>query len=229
MNVVVPPLPYAMGALEPYVSRRTLAAHYGRHHVAYVDKTRKLIDGTPLESASLESIVLAGHEQDKPSLFKASAQAWNHSFYWSSMSPVGGGEAKGTIAEQIESSFGSQSAFREQFVATAAGHFGSGWVWLVLDGERLKIVATDNANTPVVSTQVPLFVIDVWEHAYYLDYQHRRADYVNAFMTHLVNWNFANSNLAAAMSRRNPPRSRWTATVTAAATEIPVRGAGAHR
>src|SRR5690606_32173113 len=108
-------------------------------HVAYVAKTRALIDGTSLESASLESIVLAGYEQDKPSLFKASAQAWNHSFYWSSMSPVGGGEAKGAVAERIEASFGNQSAFREEFVATAAGHFGSGWVWLVLEGERLKI------------------------------------------------------------------------------------------
>lgn len=229
MNVIVPPLPYAMDALEPHVSRRTLAAHYGRHHVAYVDKTRNLIESTPLESASLESIVQAGHELDKPSLFNAAAQAWNHSFYWSSMAPAGGGDAKGPIAELIEASFGSQSAFREQFVATAGGHFGSGWVWLVLDGERLKIVATDNAHTPLVSTRAPLFVIDVWEHAYYLDYQHRRLDYVSAFMTHLVNWDFANSNLAAAQSRKNPPRSRWAATASAAATEIPVRGAGAHR
>lgn len=229
VNLIVPPLPYAMDALEPHVSRRTLAAHYGRHHVAYVDKTRKLIESTPLESASLEAIVQASHEQDKPSLFNAAAQAWNHAFYWSSMDPAGGREAKGPIAELIEASFGSQSDFRQQFVATAGDHFGSGWVWLVLDGERLKIVATANADTPLVSTHIPLLTIDVWEHAYYLDYQHRRLDYISAFMAHLVNWNFANSNLAAALDRTNQLRSRWAATASAAATEIPVRDAGAHR
>jgi Fe-Mn family superoxide dismutase len=229
MNVVVPPLPYAMNALEPHVSRRTLAAHYGRHHAAYVDKTRKLIESTPLESTSLESIVLAGRKQDSPSLFNAAAQAWNHTFYWSSMHPAGGGEAKGPIAELIEASFDSQSDFRQQFVAAAGDHFGSGWVWLVLDGERLKIVATANAETPLVSTQTPLLTIDVWEHAYYLDYQHRRLDYISAFMAHLVNWDFANSNLARATGRTNESRSRWVTTASAAATEIPVRGAGARR
>lgn len=210
MNVIVPALPYALDALEPHISRRTLAAHHGRHHVGYVEKTRKLIESTALETASLESIVNTAHELEKPTLFNAAAQAWNHSFYWSSMDPLGGGDAKGPIAELIESSFGSQRSFQEQFIATAGAYFGSGWVWLVLDGERLRIVATANAGTPFVSSATPLLTIDVWEHAYYLDYKYRRLDYVNAFMKHLVNWKFANANLAAALERKGRARSRWS-------------------
>ena len=210
MNVIVPALPYAMDALEPHISRRTLAAHHGRHHVGYVEKTRKLIESTALETASLESIVNTSHELEKPTLFNAAAQAWNHAFYWSSMDPLGGGEAKGPIAELIESSFGSQRSFQEQFIATAGAYFGSGWVWLVLDGERLRIVATANAGTPFVSSATPLLTIDVWEHAYYLDYKYRRLDYVNAFMKHLVNWKFVNSNLATALERKGKARSRWS-------------------
>lgn len=228
MNVIVPPLPYALDALEPHISRRTLAAHYGRHHVSYVEKTRRLIEGTPLESAPLETIVQTAYEQEKPSLFNAAAQAWNHAFFWSSMDPAGGGEAKGLVAELMEASFGSQSEFRQQFIATAGDYFGAGWAWLVFDGERLKILATSNANTPLVSMHAPLLAIDVWEHAYYLDYQHRRLDYVSAFMAHLANWEFANRNLAAAMTRMRPVRSRWVAAASAAAVEIPVRGAGAR-
>src|SRR5690606_25819693 len=144
MNVIVPALPYALDALEPHISRRTLAAHHGRHHVAYVEKTRTLIESTALESATLESIVKTSHELERPTLFNAAAQAGNHSFYWSSMDPLGGGDAKGPIAELIEASFGSQQEFHEQFVATAGSYFGSGWVWLVVDGERLRIVATPN-------------------------------------------------------------------------------------
>lgn len=215
MNVIVPALPYAIDALEPHISRRTLAAHHGQHHVAYVEKTRKLIESTALESASLESIVKTSHELEKPTLFNAAAQAWNHAFYWSSMDPLGGGDAKGAIAELIEASFGSQREFHEQFVATAGAYFGSGWVWLVLDGERLRIVATGNAGTPLVSTATPLLSIDVWEHAYYLDYQHRRLDYVKAFMAHLVNWKFASSNLAAALERKGRARSHWNAVARA--------------
>lgn len=226
MNVIVPPLPYSMDALEPHLSRRTLAAHYGRHHVAYVDKTRRLIESTPLESATIESIVQASHELGKPSLFNAAAQAWNHSFYWSSMDPVGGGEADGPIAAFIETSFGGQAAFRDAFVATACEFVGSGWVWLVLDGGRLRIVATANAGTPLVATGKPLLTIDVWEHAYYLDYQHRRADYVNAFMTHLANWQFANRNLAAALDRTPRSTSRWNVAARATVTEIPLSGTG---
>jgi Fe-Mn family superoxide dismutase len=225
MNVIVPPLPFAMDALEPHLSRRTLAAHYGRHHVGYVDKTRRFIESTPLESASLEAIVQTSHELGKPALFNAAAQAWNHSFYWSSLHPVGGGDARGAIAERIDASFGSQVAFRELFVATACEVVGSGWVWLVFDGERLKIVATENADTALVAAHKPLLVLDVWEHAYYLDYQHRRPDYVAAFMSHLANWEFANRNLAAALdlTRSN---SRWKTAARAAAAEVPLRSAG---
>jgi Fe-Mn family superoxide dismutase len=195
MSLTLPPLPYANHVLEPYISRRTLAVHHGNHHAAYVAKTRARIQGTPLESASLEEIVHFSALRDK-ALFNVAAQAWNHAFYWQSMRPGGGGEAKGAIAGLIEASFGSQKAFCQQFVTAAGDQFGSGWAWLVLDEGRLRIAATSNADTPLTTTQVPLLTIDVWEHAYYLDYQHRRLDYIAAFLGHLVNWDFANQNLA---------------------------------
>jgi Fe-Mn family superoxide dismutase len=195
MSLTLPPLPYANDALEPYISRRTLAVHHGNHHAAYVAKTRALIQGTPLESVSLEEIVQSSASQDR-ALFNAAAQAWNHGFYWESMRPGGGGEATGAIAGLIEASFGSQKAFSQQFVTAAGDQFGSGWAWLLLDEGRLRIAATSNAETPLTSTQVPLLTIDVWEHAYYLDYQHRRLDYIAAFLGHLINWDFANQNLA---------------------------------
>lgn len=196
MSLTLPPLPYALDALEPDISRRTLAAHHGNHHAAYVEKTRVLTQRTPLESAPLEEIVRASAPQGG-SLFNAAAQAWNHAFYWNSLRPSGGGEAYGPIAERIEESFGNQRAFRQQFVTAAGDQFGSGWVWLVLDAGRLRIMATSNADTPLVTSVVPLLTLDVWEHAYYLDYQHRRLDYIAAFLAHLVNWDFANRSLAA--------------------------------
>ena len=204
MSLTLPPLPYALDALEPHVSRRTLAAHHGRHHAGYVEKTRALVRTTPLESASLEEIVRASAEKTHTALFNAAAQAWNHAFYWRSMRPGGGGEAQGPIAGLIEDSFGSQRAFLQQFVTAAGDHFASGWAWLVLDGTRLRIVDTSNADTPLITTQVPLLTVDVWEHAYYLDYQHRRLDYIAAFLAHLVNWDFANHNLALASNARPP-------------------------
>jgi Fe-Mn family superoxide dismutase len=194
MTVELPPLPYALEALEPHVSRKTLAVHHGNHHAAYVDKTRALVQRTPLESASLEEIVRS--QADKPGpLFNAAAQAWNHAFLWQSMRPKGGGDATGPIAKRIEKDFGSHNAFRQQFVKAATEQFASGWAWLVLDGDKLRIVATSNAATPLIGSQVPLLTLDVWEHAYYLDYQHRRLDYVTAFLAHLANWEFANANL----------------------------------
>ena len=197
MSITLPPLPYALSALEPYISRRTLAAHHGHHHAAYVAKTRALIQRTPLESASLEDVVFSSAEQQDKSLFDASAQAWNHEFYWRSMRPGGGGEARGAaIAGLIEKSFGSYRAFSQQFVTVAGDQFGSGWAWIVLEGGRLRIIAKSNAQTPLTIPQVtPLLTIDVWEHAYYLDYQHRRLDYIAAFLDHLVDWDFANRNL----------------------------------
>src|ERR1035438_3195319 len=198
MSITLPALPYALDALEPHLSRRWLTAHYYHHHAAYVAKTRALIQGTPLEWASLEDVVLSNAGQNS-ALFNAAAQAWNHAFYWKSMIPGGGGLAHGQVAQLIEESFGSQRAFSQQFVA-AGDQFGSGWVWLVLDGSRLRLTATSNAETPLVTTAVALLTIDVWEHAYYLDYQHRRLDYIAAFLGHLVDWNFANEKLAQALS-----------------------------
>jgi Fe-Mn family superoxide dismutase len=202
MNLEFPPLPYAPDALEPYISRRTLAAHHGYHHAAYVEKTRALIRGTALESASLEEILRSRTKPAGQTLFNSAAQAWNHAFYWRSMCPGGGGDADGEIAQLIEDAFGSQRAFSQEFVTAAGDQFGSGWAWLVLDGNRLKITATPNAETPLTTTQVPLLTIDVWEHAYYLDYQHRRLDYIAAFLAHLVNWQFANFNLRLALGTR---------------------------
>ena len=199
MNITLPPLRYALDALEPHLSRHTLAAHHGHHHAAYVAKTGALVQGTPLESASLEDIVLSSAGSNV-ALFNAAAQAWNHALYWRSMIPGGGGEAHGQIAQMIEEAFGSQRAFSQQFVAAAADQFGSGWVWLVLDGNRLRLTATSNAETPLTTTAVALLTLDVWEHAYYLDYQHRRLDYIAAFLGHLVDWNGANERLTQALS-----------------------------
>lgn len=204
MSLSLPSLPYALDALEPYISRRTLSAHHGRHHAAYVEKTRRLVQRTPLESAPLEQIVRASSQQRDQSLFNAAAQAWNHAFLWKSMRPGGGGEAHGRVAQLIEQSFGGQRAFGQEFVTAAGDQFGSGWAWLVLDGDRLRIMATSNAETPLTTALKPLLAIDVWEHAYYLDYQHRRLDYIAAFLSQLVDWDFANHNLGLT----NDPRAQ---------------------
>jgi superoxide dismutase, Fe-Mn family len=203
MRLTLPQLPYALDALEPHLSRSTLAAHHGRHHAGYVEKARALVQRTPLASASLEELVLASADHKSKSLFDAAAQAWNHAFYWRSMRPGGGGEAHGAVAQLIENTFGSQRAFAHEFVTAASDQFGSGWVWLTLDGSRLRITASSNAETPLTTSQVPLLTIDVWEHAYYLDYQHRRLDYIAAFLGHLVDWDFANQNLAHELSSRS--------------------------
>lgn len=202
MSLTLQPLPYGLDALEPHISRRTLAAHHAYHHAAYVEKTRGLVRGTPLESASLEEIVRASAGSAHTALFNSAAQAWNHAFYWRSMRPGGGGEAHGAVAELIAQGFGSQQAFSREFVTAAGDQFGSGWAWLVLDGNRLRITSTSNAQTPLITKQVPLLTIDVWEHAYYLDFQHRRLDYIAAFLGHLVDWEFANHNLRVALSGR---------------------------
>ena len=201
MNVALPALPYALDALEPHISRRTLSAHHGSHHAAYVSRTRSMMR-TPPELSTLEDVVRSSAAQNNRALFNAAAQAWNHGFLWNSMRPGGGGNASGAIAAAIEAAFGSQRAFSQQFVAAAGDQFGSGWAWLVLDHQRLAITTTSNAETPLTSVQIPLLTIDVWEHAYYLDYQHRRLDYIAAFLGHLVNWDFANQNLAPHWSRQ---------------------------
>jgi Fe-Mn family superoxide dismutase len=202
MKLSLPPLPYALDALEPHVSRRTLAAHHGQHHAAYLDKTRSLVRGSPLDSASLAEIVVSDAAHTDSALFNAAAQAWNHGFYWSSMRPGGGGAAYGAIAPWIRAGFGNQRAFGLAFAAAAGERFGSGWTWLVLDGDRLRITATSNAQTPLTTRQAPLLALDIWEHAYYLDYEHRRSDYIAVFLDHLVNWDFANQKLSLALGAR---------------------------
>jgi len=200
MSLTLPPLPYELDALEPHLSRQTLSLHYGRHHAAYVEKTRQLIRGTPLESAGLEQIIQSSAASPDRRLFNSAAQAWNHDFYWHSMRKGGGGEANGAVSGLIRQSFGGHRPFCQEFIKAASEQFGSGWAWLVLDGDRLRITVTANADTPVTTALRPLLAIDVWEHAYYPDYQNRRVDYIAAYLTHLVNWEFANLNLEAAAS-----------------------------
>ncbi len=216
MTIQLPDLPYAIDALAPHINERTMSFHYGKHHAAYVKAVNDLTAGTPHAEISLEalvrSLVPGGHSGK---LFNAAAQAWNHDFYWRSMSPDGGGEPDGDLADALVGSFGSVDAFRSEFAAGAAGNFASGWGWLVFNTAAastgpgaLRVVQTDDAITPIASTstsaptepqQVPLLVIDVWEHAYYLDYQNARAAYVDAYVEHLLNWEFASANYAAAL------------------------------
>jgi len=199
MTIQLPDLPYAKTALEPHISARTLEFHHDKHHAAYVANTNKLIDGGPLADKSLIEIVkAAAADPAKKGLFNNSAQVWNHTFLWQSMAPNGGGKPKGEVAERIQQDFGGYDKFSEQFSAAAVGQFGSGWAWLVLDGGKLKVEATANADTPLVQGKTALVTCDVWEHAYYLDFQNRRPDYVRTFLEHLVNWDFANTNLKGA-------------------------------
>ena len=199
MAVQLPNLPYAETALEPHYSAKTISFHYGKHHKAYVDNLNKLVAGTPLEGKTLEEVVVASAgDSSRSGMFNNAAQVWNHTFFWNCMKPSGGGRPKGDLAQQIDQAFGSYEKFADQFKATAVGRFGSGWGWLVLDGGTLKIVSTANADTPMASKQTALLTVDVWEHAYYLDYQNRRPDFVQAFLDHLVNWDFVAANLAKA-------------------------------
>lgn len=196
----LPALPYGRGDLAPHISEDTLNFHYGKHHQAYVNNLNKMIDGTDLASASLEEIInTAAADASKAGLFNNAAQVWNHTFYWHSMKPGGGGAPTGKIAEMIDRDFGSFENFVSEFKAAGGGQFGSGWAWLVLKDGKLAITKTPNAETPVTEAGVtPLLTMDVWEHAYYLDYQNSRPNYMEAFLTSLVNWDFANQNLADA-------------------------------
>ena len=195
MTINLPELPYARGALAPHISEETLNFHYGKHHKAYVDKTNAAIEGTKLEKAGLEDIIFES-EGSNPGLFNNSAQVWNHTFYWNSISPNGGGRPKGELADLIEKNFGGYDRFAGEFADAAAGRFGSGWAWLAKSGDKLKIVTTSNAETPLTQDMTPLLTLDVWEHAYYLDYQNARNVYISTFLDHLVNWDFASENLA---------------------------------
>ena len=198
MSITLKPLPYPSNALEPYVSARTLEFHHGKHHRAYVDKVNELVAGTALDKADLSDIVRVAAKDGNTALFNAAAQAWNHDFQWQCLKPGGGGNPKQAIGNRIATEFGSYEKFVDQFKKAAVGHFGSGWAWLVADRGALRIVTTPNADTPFVRGQLPLFTIDVWEHAYYLDYQNRRADYIDGILAHIANWEFVNSALQEA-------------------------------
>jgi Fe-Mn family superoxide dismutase len=197
MQITLPQLPYPYDALEPHISRITLEIHHGKHHRAYVEKVKILASEVHLADQPLERIIQQTAGQDRHrALLNNAAQAWNHAFYWRSLRPGGGGEPQGELAERMHTDLGGYGSFVEQLAAAATGQFGSGWAWLVLDRNKLKVTQTPNADTPLAHGQTPLLTIDVWEHAYYLDYQNRRADYAAAVIEHLINWDFASRNLS---------------------------------
>jgi len=195
-SYVLPPLPYAQNALEPVISANTISFHYGKHHKGYIDNLNKLVIGTEFAGMPLDKIITAtAGNADKAAIFNNASQAWNHAFYWNSLTPNGGGDPPAALKIKIEASFGTVDACKKELAAAATTQFGSGWAWLVLDGDKLKVVKTSNADSPLSKGMKPLLTIDVWEHAYYLDYQNRRADYVNALLDKLINWSFAADNL----------------------------------
>ena len=199
MTIELPPLPYDQSALEPHISANTLSFHYGKHHQAYVTNYNNLVRDTPLADKSLEDVVkeVAG-DSAKVGVFNNGAQVWNHTFFWNSMKPNGGGKPSGELASKIDADLGGYDKFVADFKTAATTQFGSGWAWLVLDGGKLAISKTANADTPLVHGKTPLFTVDVWEHAYYLDYQNRRPDFVAVVLEKLVNWDFVAQNLAKA-------------------------------
>lgn len=198
-SITLPPLPYAEDALVPVISANTISFHYGKHHKGYVDTLNKALPGSEFATSSLEQIIKAtSGVPDKQSFFNAAAQVWNHTFYWNSMKPNGGGTPSGDLAQKINATFTNFDNCKKELVTAATSQFGSGWAWLVSEGGTLKVIKTSNAETPLTKGQIPLLTIDVWEHAYYLDYQNKRADYVNAVIDKLLNWEFAAANLKKA-------------------------------
>jgi superoxide dismutase, Fe-Mn family len=195
--LTLPPLPYPENALEPVISAKTLSFHHGKHHRTYVETANKLIAGTELADLPLDRIVAAtAGKADRVSIFHNAAQAWNHGFYWQCLKPRGGGEPPAALKQKMEAAFGSVEACKKELANNAVAQFGSGWAWLVLDGDKLKVLKTGDADTPFTEGLKPLFTIDVWEHAYYLDYQNKRPEHVNAVIDKLANWEFAAQNLA---------------------------------
>lgn len=193
---VLSSLPYAENELEPVISAQTMSFHYGKHHRGYVDNLNKMIAGSEYADLPLEKLISKTVGKiEKTAIFNNASQVWNHTFFWRSLSPKGGGEPPAALKKMIESGFGSVEACKKELETAATTQFGSGWAWLVLDGGALKVMKTCNANSPLAMGMKPLLTIDVWEHAYYLDYQNRRADYVTAVLDKLINWNFAASNL----------------------------------
>ncbi len=196
MTIALPELPYNKKELAPYITENTLDFHYGKHHQAYVDNLNKLIEGSGLANETLEDIIKSTvNNPEKAGVFNNAAQIWNHTFYWQSMRPSGGGQPTGAIEEKITTDLGGYEKFVETFKNAAMTQFGSGWAWLVLNGGKLEVVKTANADTPLAHGLQPLLTVDVWEHAYYLDYQNRRGDYLDVFLANLVNWDFVNSQL----------------------------------
>lgn len=196
MPFELPKLPYAKDALAPHISENTMNYHYGKHHQAYVTNLNNLVSGTDLANKSLEEIIkISAADQSKAGIFNNAAQVWNHTFYWHSMKPNGGGKPHGEVLKRIEADFGSYENFVTEFKNAGATQFGSGWAWLVLDGGKLKVTKTGNAVTPLTTSAKPLMTMDVWEHAYYLDYQNARPNYIDTFLNHLVNWDFVAENL----------------------------------
>jgi len=196
MALILPDLPYPKEALEPYISARTLEFHHDKHHNAYVVNANNLLKGTDLEIEDIETIIkkTAG-DNSKIGIFNNTAQVWNHTFLWNSMRQGGGGNPTGRISEMISRDFGSYDKFVEEFKNAGATQFGSGWAWLVIENDKLKVMKTANADTPIAHNLKPLLTADVWEHAYYLDYQNRRPDYLSTFVDKLINWDFVNSQL----------------------------------
>jgi Fe-Mn family superoxide dismutase len=192
----LPRLPWAENALHPAISARTVGFHYGKHHRAYVDNLNRLVAGTEYADMTLERIVLATAGQpERAAIFNNAAQAWNHEFYWCSLKPKGGGTPPAALRPSLEAAFGGVEECVKELATAATSQFGSGWAWLVRDGDTLKVVRSANAELPLTKGQKPLLTVDVWEHAYYLDYQNRRADYVKAVLEDLVDWEFALENL----------------------------------
>ena len=194
--LVFPALPYPEDALEPIISAKTVGFHYGKHQKAYFDNLIKLVTDTDYSDMPLEQIIegTAGRPE-RTAIFNNASQLWNHTFYWQSLSPKGGGEPPAALKQKIEAAFGSVDAFKKEFAGAAVAQFGSGWAWLIFEADKLKVVKTANANAPLPKNARVLLTIDVWEHAYYLDYQNRRADYVNAVLDKQINWEFALQNL----------------------------------
>lgn len=198
MPFELPALPFDSKSLEPHMSARTFEFHHGKHHKAYVDTLNTLVSGTAWEKESLESVVKGtAKDEQNVKIFNNAAQIWNHTFFWNSMKPQGGGKPEGDLAHKIDEAFGSLDGFKSKFKEAALGQFGSGWVWLTFGSGKLEILKTPNAMTPLATGGKALLTCDVWEHAYYLDYQNRRADMVQVFLDHLVNWGFAARNMEA--------------------------------
>ena len=194
---VLPPLPYANDALEPVISAETLSFHHGKHHKDYVLKLNQLVEGTRFLGLSLESLIMrTAGKAEHAAIFNNAAQAWNHTFYWHSLTPKSGNGISTALNEKIRASFGTLAKLKEQLAKAAIEQLGSGWAWLVLDGSDLRVISTGNSDDPLPKRLKPLLTIDVWEHAYYLDYQNRRADHVHAVLDQLINWEFAAENLA---------------------------------